>query len=95
MTVYLYRCGGHGSFELDLPMGTAPERTRCKVCRGDAVRVFTPPLLRRSPAAVTAAIDHAEKSRFEPDVVSAPPRPARRQTPVASMNPALSRLPRP
>jgi hypothetical protein len=94
MAVYQYRCGKHGIVEATFPMGTAPGRLRCSSCDGDADRVFSPPLLSRTPKAVTAAIDHAEKSRVEPDVVSAPIGPARRRRPIAPANPALRQLPR-
>jgi hypothetical protein len=43
-----------------------------------------------------AAIDRAERTRDEPDVVTAPPpRPARGRVPATPPNPALQRLPRP
>jgi hypothetical protein len=43
-----------------------------------------------------AAIDNTEKTRDEPEVVSAlPPHPARTRRPAAGLNPALQRLPRP
>jgi hypothetical protein len=44
----------------------------------------------------TAAIDHAEKSRHEPDVVtSLPSTGARKRTRVLPLTPTLARLPRP
>jgi hypothetical protein len=59
--------------------------------------VFSIPMVRRgSRSAVFAAIDHAEKSRHEPEVVtSLPAAGARRQTPVLPLTPTLARLPRP
>jgi hypothetical protein len=47
-----------------------------------------------SPRALVAAIDHAEKTRDEPDVVTSLP-PARKRTPVLPLTPTLKRLPRP
>jgi hypothetical protein len=45
---------------------------------------------------VVAAIDKAEKSRHEPEVVtSLPPAPAHKRTPVLPLTPTLRRLPRP
>jgi hypothetical protein len=45
---------------------------------------------------VVAAIDHAEKTRDEPDIVtSLPPTGARKRTPVLPLTPTLRRLPRP
>lgn len=97
MAIYEYCCDQDGVFEVTLPLGTAPGSLTCSVCGSDARRVFSIPNLRRgSRTAVFAAIDHAEKSRYEPKVVtSIPPTGARRQTPMARMTPALQRLPRP
>jgi putative FmdB family regulatory protein len=93
--VYQYRCAEHGVFEVTLAMGAAAAWRRCAGCNADARRVFSPPLLSRTPTAVTAAIEHAEKSRFEPEVVAAPaPRPGARASRTVS-NPLLQRLPRP
>jgi hypothetical protein len=48
------------------------------------------------PPALVGAIDHAEKTRDEPDVVtSLPPKPANQRTPVLPLTPTLRRLPRP
>jgi hypothetical protein len=45
---------------------------------------------------LVAALEHEEKTRYEPDVVtSLPPAGARKRTPMAPMTPALARLPRP
>jgi hypothetical protein len=45
---------------------------------------------------LVAAIDHAEKTRDAPDVVtSLPPSGARRRTPTVPLTPTLARLPRP
>jgi putative FmdB family regulatory protein len=93
--VYQYRCAEHGVFEVTLAMGVAAAWRRCTGCSADARRVFSPPLLSRTPTAVAAAIEHADKSRFEPEVVAAPvPRPGAR-APRTAPNPLLQRLPRP
>ena len=64
--------------------------------RGEARRVFSTPMLTSAPRELVAAIDHAEKTRHEPDVVtSLPPRPAHKRTPVLPLTPTLRRLPRP
>ena len=96
MVSYQYRCRTDGNFDLDLPMGGATASTSCPVCDAEAVRIFTAPMTQRGPAHLVAAIDAAEKSRFEPEVVdSPPPRPAHRRTPMAPPNPAFKKLPRP
>ena len=96
MAVYEYRCDLDGAFDVALPLGTAPATSPCPVCGSEARRVFSKPMLMSQPRELVAAIDHAEKTRHEPDIVtSLPPRGARKRTPVLPLTPALRRLPRP
>lgn len=97
MAIYEYQCDRDGVFEISLPLGTAPQSTTCSVCGSEAKRVLSVPNLRRgSRTAVFAAIDRAEKSRFEPEVVtSLPAAGARHRTPTLPLTPTLARLPRP
>ena len=96
MAIYEYRCDDHGVFEVTRPLGAPPESIACRVCGGEGRRVFSKPMLTLSPSAVVAAIDHAEKSRDEPEVVtSLPSTGARKRTPVLPLTPKLRRLPRP
>ena len=97
MAIYEYRCDQDGVFEVTRPLGTAPESVTCSVCGGEARRVFSVPMVRRgSNNGLFAAIEHAEKSRYEPEVVtSVPSAGARRRTPVLPLTPTLRRLPRP
>lgn len=96
MAIYEYRCDDDGAFEMTRPLGTAPESVACPVCGSEARRVFSKPMLSLSPPALVAAIDHAEKSRDEPEVVTSLPRTgARKRTPVLPLTPTLRRLPRP
>lgn len=96
MAVYEYRCEQDGVLEVIRPMGTAPKSITCPACKGEAQRVFSKPMLSSAPRALVAAIDRAEKTRDEPDLVtSLPARGARRRTPVLPLTPTLRRLPRP
>jgi putative FmdB family regulatory protein len=96
MAIYEYRCNHDDLVEVTRPMGSAPESIVCPVCGSAASRVFSKPMLSLSQPALVAAIDHAEKTRDEPDVVtSLPPAGARRRTPVLPLTPTLRRLPRP
>jgi hypothetical protein len=62
----------------------------------EARRVFSSPMLMSTPPALAAAIDHAEKTRYEPDIVtSLPPRPAHKRAPILPLTPPLQKLPRP
>lgn len=96
MAIYEYRCERHGAFEVTRAIGTAPASLACPACEHEARRVFSAPMLVRTPPRLVAAIDHAEKTRDEPDLVtSLPPAGARRRTPVLPLTPTLRRLPRP
>jgi putative FmdB family regulatory protein len=96
MAIYEYRCGSHGVFEVLRPIGTAPASVACAVCAGESIRVFSNPMVSFAPRALVAALDHEEKSRHEPEVVTSLPKSgARRATPMAPLTPTLARLPRP
>jgi ABC-type ATPase with predicted acetyltransferase domain len=96
VATFEYRCDAHGVIGVRLPIGTAKPSWPCPVCDQDAIRVFTAPMLSFAPAERVAIIDRAERSRYEPEVVSTiPATGARRRTPMAPANPALQRLPRP
>ena len=96
MATYEYRCDDDGAFEVTRPVGTAPESTPCPVCKIEARRVFSTPMLFSLPHELVAAVDHAQKSRTEPEVVtSLPSAGRRRRTPVLPLTPSLRRLPRP
>lgn len=96
MATYEYRCDEDGVFEVTRPLGEPPKPIACPVCGSEAERVFSKPMLSLSPPALVSAIDHAEKSRDEPEVVtSLPSTGARKRTPVRPLTPTLRRLPRP
>lgn len=96
MAIYEYRCGRDGAFEVTLPIGTAPSSVACPACASEAERVFHSPMVSFAPRPLVAALEHEEKTRYEPDVVtSLPPRPPHERTPMAPLTPALKRLPRP
>lgn len=94
MATFLYRCSDDGIVEMGWPVGTAPSQVRCPVCAGDARRVYTPPLVSSGSRSTMALIDKTERTREEPEVVTAPPsrNHAHRRT---DLNPAWQRLPRP
>lgn len=96
MAIYEYQCDDDGVIEVTRPLGAPLKSITCPVCRSEARRVFSTPMLSFSPPALVAAIDHAEKSRDEPEVVtSLPSSGARKRTPVLPLTPTLRRLPRP
>lgn len=97
MAIYEYQCDQDGVFEITRPMGTAPASITCSVCGGEATRIMSLPMLMSgSKSAWSAAVEHAEKSRYEPEVVTTlPSTGARRATKVLPLTPTLRGLPRP
>lgn len=96
MAIYEYRCGRDGSFEVTLPIGTAPASIACPECADEAERVFSSPMVSFAPRELVAALEHEEKTKTEPDVVtSIPRRPKHERTPMAPLTPTLRKLPRP
>jgi hypothetical protein len=94
MATFLYRCPVDGILEVHWPVGTAPGQFTCPACASDAGRVYTAPLVSRGSRSAVALIDQAERTRYEPEVVTGPPS-ARRAHRRAALNPAWQRLPRP
>jgi putative FmdB family regulatory protein len=97
MAIYEYRCERDGAFDVILPIGTAPATVACPACEVESERVFTNPMTRSSiPRALVSALDHEEKTRYEPDIVTSLPPSGNRKPPrVARMTPQLAKLPRP
>ncbi len=97
MATFEYRCDRDGVFEVAGPVGAPPAAATCPACGREARRAFSAPMLGSfAPRGLVAAIEGAEKSRDEPEVVTSLPRAgARRRTPVAPLTPTLRRLPRP
>jgi putative FmdB family regulatory protein len=97
MATYEYRCAQDGLFDVIRPLGTAPESAICPVCGSTSRRVLSAPTVRRSSqSAWFAAVEHAEKSRYEPEVVTSLPQTgARKPTRVVPLTPKLRGLPRP
>ena len=96
MAIYEYRCERDGSFEVTMPIGTAPASIACPDCADEAERVFSSPMVSFAPRELVAALDHEEKTKTDPDVVtSIPRRPKHERTPMAPLTPALQKLPRP
>ncbi|MGB7975655.1 MAG: zinc ribbon domain-containing protein [Roseiarcus sp.] len=95
MVFYEYLCHADGAFNIMRRLGKAPSNAPCPSCGSQAQRMLSAPMVlngRRS--SLFSAIDRAEKSRHEPEVVtSLPPSGVRR--PQVRMTPELRKLPRP
>ncbi|HEX6020809.1 MAG TPA: FmdB family zinc ribbon protein [Solirubrobacter sp.] len=94
MAIYEYRCEVDGPFDVTLPIGTAPSSIACPACAGKAGRVYTNPMVLSVPRPLVAALEHEEKTRYEPDIVTKLP-PSHKKTPMARLTPQLAKLPRP
>jgi putative FmdB family regulatory protein len=93
MVVYAYRCAEHGVTEVSRPIASAPPGVTCPVSGQAAARIYTVPGLPLGSSARRTLIDHTERTRDEPAVVSTPPP---RPGPAAvARPPGLRRLPRP
>ena len=97
MALYEYRCERDGLFEISQPIGAAPASTPCPVCGAASSRVISAPMVvSRSRSAWSAAIERAERSRYEPEVVtSVPSAGARNRIKTIPLTPQLRGLPRP
>ncbi|WP_433088636.1 zinc ribbon domain-containing protein [Dactylosporangium sp. CA-052675] len=92
MATYGYRCPRDGDFDVSFPIGAAAARVPCRVCGGEAARVYTAPLLGRGSGPLAAHIERTQRSAETPDVVSRPPA---RVGPRRPAHPATARLPKP
>ncbi|MET7574298.1 zinc ribbon domain-containing protein [Streptomyces sp. NPDC005492] len=93
MATYPYRCAGCGPFDVTRPIGHALSEVPCETCGKKARRVFTAPMLTRTPTPLARALRAQEASAHEPRVVSEVP-PARRG-PAPGSDPRHARLPKP
>lgn len=96
MATYQFMCDEHGGIELEAVMGTAPPTLSCPDCDRQARRVFSAPMLDRTPRAVAAAFERSERSADQPDVVTSlpsSPGPAHQQR--CTHDPTHQRLPKP
>jgi putative FmdB family regulatory protein len=97
MVIHEFHCPEHGTFERLVPMGEAASQAPCPHCGATAPRQMSAPsVVRSSRSAWLGAVERAQRSRHEPEVVSSVPSAgARRRIRQAPMTPALQRLPRP
>lgn len=93
MSTYPYRCTNCGPFDVRRPIGEARPEEPCQACGRRAKRVFTAPMLTRTPAALAHALRAQEASADRPRVVGEVPAPHRR--PVAVTDPRHALLPKP
>lgn len=95
MATYTYRCSIDGPVDIHAPIGTAPAVIDCPTCGDPSSRVITAPMLGLANRSRMAVIDHAERSRTEPEVVSSLPRSGARRPAAPALDPRTRALPRP
>lgn len=93
MARYQYHCPNCGAFEVTRPIGRASHDEACATCGRASRRVFTAPMLTRTPAGLTRALRTSEASAHAPRVVGEVP--AARRGPVPSADPRHALLPKP
>jgi putative FmdB family regulatory protein len=93
MSTYPYHCATCGPFDVCRPIGEARPDEPCGACGRRAKRVFTAPMLTRTPKALARALRAQEASADQPRVVGAVPVSHRR--PVAAADPRHAMLPKP
>jgi len=74
LPLYEYRCPHcstpeHPTFELMMPMGSAPVAVRCPDCEGDAPRRMSAPNLSQTSSAAFHLLDSTNQSAHEPAVI--------------------------
>ncbi|MEA2244035.1 MAG: hypothetical protein QOD24_3591 [Solirubrobacteraceae bacterium] len=74
MPTYAYTCDSCGPFDERRPMAAASDPASCPSCEREARRLYTPPGLVRTPAALSRALNLEARSAHEPEVVRAPGR---------------------
>jgi putative FmdB family regulatory protein len=70
--VYEFVCENCGPFEQRRPFAEAGDPMACPSCGDEARRVYSMPNTRRMAAPLFGAMNRAEKSAHEPDVVRRP-----------------------
>ena len=72
MPTYDFVCEGCGSFERKLSFAEAGGPAACPSCGEEAKRVYSMPNTRRMSVGLSKAMDRAEGSAHEPEVVQRP-----------------------
>ncbi len=72
MPIYEFLCEDCGPFEERRPFEEVGNPTVCPECGTAARRVYSMPNLKTMPAALSNAMNRAEKSAHEPEVVRRP-----------------------
>jgi putative FmdB family regulatory protein len=71
MPTYAYTCESCGPFDERRPMAQCSAPASCPSCDREARRVYTPPGLVRTPAALSRALNREARSAHKPEVVRA------------------------
>lgn len=95
MPLYEFKCGEGHLFEAMLPMSATTRERPCPQCNAVAKRLVSSPAFNNGNRSIVNAIESAERSAYEPEVVhSLPGANTKRPTPV-SHDPRHKALPKP
>jgi len=94
MPTYSYRCPSCGPFDVRVPMSALREQVPCRVCSAPSARVFQAPYLASGHSAVNRAIQRAEASAEDPQVVHDLPGKRADRRPSPPRDPRHASLPR-
>lgn len=72
MPVYDFVCEDCGPFEQRRSFAEADDPMVCPSCEGKVRRIYSVPYTKRMPTALLGAMDRAEKSAHEPELVQRP-----------------------
>ncbi|HLL57303.1 MAG TPA: zinc ribbon domain-containing protein [Rubrobacteraceae bacterium] len=72
MAIYDFVCEDCGSFEQRRSFAESGAPAACPSCGREARRVYSMPNTRRMPDALSGAMNRAEKSAHEPEVIQRP-----------------------
>ncbi len=72
MPIYDFVCEDCGPFEQWRSFAEVGDPMACPSCGGQAKRVYSMPNTKKMPTALSGAMDRAEKSAHEPEVVRRP-----------------------
>ena len=95
MPLYSYRCPDCADFDVQRPMGQAPDSLICPGCGKVSARRFTAPNLSRASSSAYRLIESTHRSATEPAVVRSPGAGAGSGPANITTNPLHRKLPRP
>ena len=95
MPIYDFKCSEGHVTEHRFPITSDIRETECPECGQNARRMISAPFTRRVDQSKAAAVESAQKSAYEPQVVNSVPRTENRKPTPVTRDPQHAKLPRP